>query len=314
MPGTNFPQRLLPPGDGSVLFAEVAEQLRGADLLLGNFESTLTDYPKTYKNTKRSLVFAFRTPPAFSRVLREAGFDVLSVANNHSYDFTLQGYRDTVKNIRQAGILAVGERGQLTVFRRGKVVIPVLGFSYMSLHNSIRDNEGLALIAQAAKLGPVIVTIHGGAEGGKALHTPNRDEIFYGENRGNLVSFAHRAIDAGADLIIGHGPHVPRALELYRGRLIAYSLGNFVGYRMFSIRGAKGLSLVLEVDMSGSGAFCGGRIVPLRLAAPGIPRPDPKAATVALMRRLTRADFPKTGPRITKAGRVLAPVSASDCK
>ena len=219
---------------------------------------------------------------------------MLSVANNHSYDFQQQGYLDTIRHIRAAGVTAVGEKGQVATLEvRGRPV-RMIGYSYLSLHNSIRQRAGIELIRRLKGSDPILVTVHGGAEGEAALHTRSRDELFYGENRGNLVKFAHEAIDAGADLVVGHGPHVPRAFELYRGRLIAYSLGNFVGYRMFSLGGNKGVSLVLEAHLAADGAFLWGRIHSLRLRPPGIPEPDPARAAEALIKRLTRADFPRT--------------------
>ena len=303
MPGTNFPHNLTPPNDGRDVFARVGSELAGADLLLGNFESTLTTHPTTGKNTKSKLVFAFRTPPAFAHVLRQTGFHVLSVANNHSYDFQRQGYTDTIRNIRAAGITAVGEKGNVATLEIGRTPVRILGFSYLSLHNSMRDPSGIELIRRLQGPGPIVVSVHSGAEGEAAMHVHNRDEIFYGENRGNLVSFAHKAIDAGADLVLGHGPHVPRALELYRGRLIAYSLGNFVGYRMFNVSGKKGISFVLEARLNHRGEFLDGRLHPIRLRAPGLPEPDPSAAAVALVRKLTRADFPRTPLMFTRDGR-----------
>src|SRR4029079_4437742 len=83
----------------------------------------------------------------------------------------------------------------------------------------------------------VVVTMHAGAEGSDHQHVRPGNECFLGENRGNSVAFAHSVVRAGADLVVGTGPHVLRGMEWYRGRLIAYSLGNFAGYDVFSLGG-----------------------------------------------------------------------------
>ena len=82
----------------------------------------------------------------------------------------------------------------------------------------------------------VIVSFHGGAEGATVMHVPFTEEEYYGEPRGDVALFAHRMVDAGADLIVGHGPHVVRGIERYKDRLIAYSLGNFATFLANALR------------------------------------------------------------------------------
>ena len=144
-----------------------------------------------------------------------------------------------------------------------------------------------------------------GAEGVGAKHVRNRTEMFYGENRGNVVRFARFAIDAGADLILGHGPHIPRALELYKGKLIAYSLGNFVGYRSLSSAGELAYSLILEVELNLEGDFVSGQIIPVRLDNNVIPRIDyAQYSAVDFIRNLTKSDFPQTPIMIDDQGAI----------
>ncbi len=150
----------------------------------------------------------------------------------------------------------------------------------------------------------VVISCHWGGEGEKFLHTKKETEIFFGENRGNLPLFAHAAIDAGADLILGHGPHVVRALELYKNRLIVYSLGNFIGYSALSSRGKTGLTLVLDIDLDGEGRFMSGKIHPMHMIAKTIPRHDPSGKTIELMRSLTESDFPQTKLKIDESGTI----------
>jgi len=105
------------------------------------------------------------------------------------------------------------------------------------------------------------------------------------------VRFSHAVVDAGADLVIGHGPHVPRALELYKGRLIAYSLGNFDTWFGVSINGTNGFAPVLEAGLDEHGVFVAGRIHSNVQQRPEGVVPDPEQRAYRLMRELTMQDF-----------------------
>ena len=305
--GTNFRRNALPHGKGDELFAHVRRYLRGADIVFGNFESTMTNYPKTRKNTNRRLVFAFRTPPYYAPSLKRANFDILSIANNHSLDFFHQGFLDTARNIEAAGVKTIGKKNEIKYLRRKGINIAFTAFGYTPQFNSVHNmGHAVSLIKKAdEKADIIVVSVHAGAEGSKALHVKNKTEMFYGENRGNLVKFSHAMIQNGADLILGHGPHVPRALELFQGRLIAYSLGNFVGYRVFSLSGAKGLSYILRAVLDKKGRFSHGLIIPLYLNTSGIPIYDPKKRTIKLIRQLSKADFPRNKIKIDSNGNIL---------
>lgn len=306
VPGTLYPERRVPEKPYEELFAPIQQYLSGADILFGNFESTLTDYPKTSKNTASKHVFAFRTPPATATVLRKAGFQVLSTANNHSGDFGERGFQDTMDNLTKAGIVAVGRKGQIAYTQAQGKRIAFIAFSYFRRHSYIIDlGEMRSLVKQARESADIIViSCHWGGEGEKFLHTRRETEIFFGENRGNLPVFAHAAIDAGADLVLGHGPHVVRALELYRDRLVVYSLGNFIGYGALSSRGKTGLTLVLDVDLDAGGRFLGGRIHSMHMPEKSIPRHDASGKTIELMRWLTEQDFPGTKLKIAADGSI----------
>ncbi|WP_298977287.1 CapA family protein [uncultured Thermosynechococcus sp.] len=310
--GTNFPSNRL-PADPQKLFAAVKPYLQGADLLFGNYEGTLTDYPHPFKNTSSGRSFAFRSPPSYAQVLRQAGFHVLNIANNHSYDFNEQGFRDTIRHINAAGMTAIGDFNQITYLEANGLKTAFIGFATYHGQNRIQDLKSSAALVQKAKQNAdiVIVSFHGGAEGSDQIHTRDRREYFYGEDRGNVVQFARTMIDNGADLILGHGPHVPRALELYKGRLIAYSLGNFVGYQTLSSAGALGKSLILDVELDGSGRFIQGKVIPVRLDAKGVPHIDQNFASVQLIRRLTQIDFPNTPLNIGRLGEIFPTPSQS---
>jgi hypothetical protein len=137
-----------------------------------------------------------------------------------------------------------------------------------------------------------------------ALHIPFANEFYYNEDRGDVVEFAHAVIDAGADLVIGHGPHVPRALELYRERLIAYSLGNFCTYYGISVAGLKGLAPLLQVTLTEQGEFVQGRIISARQQRPLGPIPDVSNEAASLMKRLTEEDFPNTPLAVDEQGQI----------
>lgn len=307
MPGTNFPGDRLPAEGGRFLFDGVREYFYGADILFGNFESTLTDYPYTAKDISQGMTFAFRSPPTFANVLKENGFDVLSVANNHSFDFSDQGFIDTVAHIEQMGMKAVGQKGQIVYLNVKGIPIAFIGFSYLPDHNSIHDLETAKALVEEAKRQAkiVVISVHAGAEGSDAIRTYDVSEVFFGENRGNLVQFAHTMIDQGASLILGHGPHVPRSLELYKGRLIAYSLGNFIGYRTLSSEGLLSHSLILQADLDPEGQFVSGKIIPVIIDANGIPEIDNSFRSVSLIRNLIEMDFPVTPLLIKDTGEIV---------
>ncbi|GAB4382627.1 MAG: hypothetical protein Kow00121_43180 [Elainellaceae cyanobacterium] len=307
IPGTNFPSNRLPDQDGQWLFDNVKGFLGDSDLLFGNFESTLTDYPYAAKDISQGQTFAFRTPPSYATLLQQLGFDVLSVANNHSLDFGDQGFADTIAHIQQAGMQAVGRKDEIIYRTVNGVNLAFIGFSYFPDHNSILDlDAGRNLVEQAKQQADiVIISVHAGAEGTDAIHTRNETEFFFGENRGNLVEFARAMVDQGADLILGHGPHVPRAIELYKSRLIAYSLGNFMGYRTLSTDGTLSYSLILQVQMDSEGVFTTGKIIPVRLNSQGVPYIDDNFTSVPFIRNLLESDFPGTPLLIDEAGQIL---------
>lgn len=305
IPGTNYPYNKL-SSNKNALFAGVKSELKG-DIVFGNFESTLTKYPYSAKAIGRGLVFAFRTPPEYTALLKDAGFNILSVANNHSFDFFESGFKDTIQNIQKVGIKAVGEKNKIIYHEVKGVKVAFIGFSNYEYHNNLSHIEaGKKLVKTAQKNADfVVISFHGGSEGTGALNVRNKTEYFYGENRGNLVLFSHSMIDAGADLILGHGPHVPRALELYKGKLIAYSLGNFMGYRTLSTVGELGYSLILEAKVNPQGDFIEGKIIPVQLNSQGIPALDQRSKSVNLIRNLIQKDFPKTPLKIDKEGKIL---------
>lgn len=306
VPGTNYPANRLHP-QKQILFKAVKPLLKGADFVFGNFESTLTNYPHSPKGLGGGLIIPFRTPPSYNKLLKDAGFDIMSVANNHSFDFALPGFKDTIQNLENVGIKALGKKDQILIANYKGLLIAWIGFSYFDYHNSINNLTAAKLLVKKARENAdiVVISFHGGAEGTGAMRVKNQTEFFAGENRGNLVKFSHTMIDNGADLILGHGPHVPRALELYKDKLIAYSLGNFLGYRTLSTTAQLAYSLVLEVELDNQGNLVSGQIIPVILNQQGIPYPDPQGRSIKLIRQLTQSDFPQTPLIINTDGKIL---------
>ena len=307
IPGTNFPNYRLPSNKDSLIPRPVRAYLQRADLLFGNFESTLTNHPYTSKDTSRGQVFAFRSPPNYAKLFSDVGFDVFNIANNHALDFGNVGFRDTMTNLDNVGIQTVGHKNKILFLEKKNITIGMIGFAPYSMYNSIHDLETATALVREAKTKAeiVVVSMHAGAEGTSALHVKNRTEYFYGENRGNSIQFARTMIDAGADLVLGHGPHVPRAMEIYNDKLIAYSLGNFLGYRTLSTRAQAGYSMILEVKLNQWGNLVGGKIIPVRMTRTGIPYIDQSFRTVGLLRYLNRKAFPNKQFKINKLGEIV---------
>src|SRR6185437_9065716 len=153
----------------------------------------------------------------------------------------------------------------------------------------------------------VIVFIHAGAEGAGAQHVRAGMETYLGEERGDPVAFSHAVIRAGADLVLGSGPHVLRAMQWYHGRLIAYSLGNFTGYYTLGLGGVTADSAILHVRLRADGTFAGGSVTPVRLVGGGNPEPDPTRAGIGIINSLSRADLGTSGVRISASGKIEPP-------
>ncbi len=297
---------VLPPSPATYLGA-VRSDLDG-DIVFGNLEGTFTDVDSGKCSPGEPDCYAFRAPPAFARDLRRSGFTIMNDANNHSYDFGPEGQADTVRALHAAGIAQTGLPGEITIVRADGLRVAFLGFAPYSDTASLLDIPAArALIERADALADmVVVAIHAGAEGTGATHVTGAEESYVGEDRGNPEAFAHMAVDAGADLVLGSGPHVLRGMELYRHRLIAYSLGNFAGYHNFGLDGVLADSAILHVRLAARGAFLSGRVSSVRLEDAGMPVPDPDDAGARLISELSRSDLGADAVAIGAAGRITA--------
>jgi poly-gamma-glutamate capsule biosynthesis protein CapA/YwtB (metallophosphatase superfamily) len=300
----------LPSDPGSYL-DHVKGQLTG-DVVFGNLEGTLTDVSDSPKcgGAPSGDCYAFRTPPSYARYLAADGFTVMNNANNHSYDFGEAGLDQTIAALHKAGIQQDGLPGEITVVKAGGEKVAFLGFAPYSTTASLLDLPAArALIKKATRQAQiVVVAIHAGAEGTDAQHVTGEEETYLGEDRGNPEEFAKMAIRAGADLVLGSGPHVLRAMEIYDHRLIAYSMGNFSGFHNFATEGVLGASAVLHVTLDPDGAFRSGRIASVRLVEAGQPVPDPSGEGARIIAQLSREDLGGAAVKVGSQGRILGTV------
>jgi hypothetical protein len=297
-------------GDGGAGFfsSSIRRELRG-DVVIGNLEGTLAVGGESKCGAASTDCFAFRAPPSYGHLLREAGFTLMNVANNHAYDYGPEGQRETLAALRSAHLRYSGRPGQIAVVTVRGVRVAVIGFAPYRWAENLTDLDGAARIVRRAKreASLVVVVMHAGAEGSDRQHVRPGTEWFLGENRGDAESFSHVVVDAGADLVLGSGPHVLRGMEWYHGRLVAYSLGNFLGNGTLSIGGVLGASGILHVTLGSNGAWRHGDLTPVRLVPPGVPALDSAESAHGIVRTLSREDFGRNAMRVTPTGQLLPP-------
>ncbi|HEV2912172.1 MAG TPA: CapA family protein [Pyrinomonadaceae bacterium] len=307
MLGSTYPDAsALPPEDGAKLLREVAPILSAADIAFGNLEGPMLEGGTTSKCSPTSTrCFAFRVPTRYGKHLKDAGFDILSLANNHASDFGAEGRESSKRVLAGLGIAHSGADTRDIAYLdvKGKK-IAVVAFATNNVSYNLNDVETAkrAVTSAASKSDLVIVSFHGGAEGPTNQHVPRGPEIYLGEARGDLRRFTHAVIDAGADVVIGHGPHVVRGMEVYRNRLIAYSLGNFATYGKFQLAGPTSLSLILEAEIGTDGAFLGGKVHPALQTKPGGPRLDSYSTVIPVIRQLSLDDFGASAVKVADDG------------
>jgi len=305
MMGTDFPQNILPDDDGVSFLAAVTPILTTPDVTFGNLEGVLQDGGEPIKQCKDARVcFLFRTPTRYAQYLSQAGFDVMSLANNHARDFGEDGRSSTMAALDAVGIHHSGREGTTASWIANGRRVALVAFA-PNVGSNLLNEPDIArnLVRQlAATHDIVIVSFHGGAEGNGAEVLPFAPETFAGEDRGDVVGFAHAMVDAGADLVLGSGPHVVRAMELYRDRLIAYSLGNFATYYGISVDGIRGIAPILLCTLDKQGRFVSGRIEATTQLRPAGTSLDPARTVVSLLRTLTDTAFPQGSLTISDDG------------
>jgi hypothetical protein len=287
-------QRGLPPGGLERSLAPVTGLLRNADVTLGNLEGTLSvGGVSKCGGIGSGECFAFQAPPATAFGLRGLGFDLVNQANNHSLDYGVSGRQQTVAALDRAGIAHTGLPGEISYLHVNGVPMAFLGFAPYAYDANLLDIRAAESLVKRARhhAALVVVIIHAGAEGANELHTPYGTEYYLGEDRGDARAFAHAVINAGASIVLGSGPHVIRGIERYRGRMVAYSLGNFVGYHTLAGGGVLNDSAILRVTLGTGGRVLAAHWIAVTLID-GLPRPDPTDASTKLVAMLSREDFP----------------------
>ena len=291
--------------DPDTYFDGVRRQITG-DIRFANMEGTLTNLTSGKCGANSTACYEFRVPPSWARYFKHAGFTIVSNANNHAFDFWQAGLDDTVTALDRDGLAHTGRTREITYLHVHGLTVAFIGVASYPNTGPLNDYPAARRLIQAADrhADVVVVAMHAGAEGVAAEHLTGQDEIYEGENRGNPEAFAHMAIDAGADLIIGYSPHVLRAMQVYHRRLIAYSLGNFAGYHNFTTEGALGISGILHVKLAADGRFLSGRLVSTVLAGAGRPELDPTAQGAALVEQLSREDLGSRGAHLSADGAI----------
>ena len=308
MPGTNFPTTSYLPNSCSKLFDPVRDIISSADIAIANLEGVFSSDGGTVKNCNNpKTCYVFRMPDDYAECIMDAGFDILGVANNHVNDFGYKGRQNTVKRLDELEIPFAGfpDRSYVIYEKKGLKI----GFCAFAPHSgtmNLKDYYAAAKLVSdlKQKTDIVVVSFHGGAEGKDHQHVVKGDEVYLGYNRGNTFHFAHSVIDAGADLVFGHGPHVVRAMEMYKGKLIAYSLGNFCTYRRFNLSGPNAYAPILEVEMNATGDLLSAKIHSFLQLGEGGPVYDSRGSAARRINELSKQDFPDQNMLINSEGEI----------
>ncbi len=308
MMGTTYPFKSLPPNDGKELFSDVKNFLQDADVTFGNLEGPLLTKGGTPKKCEpESHCIAFRMPEHYAAYLKDIGFDILSIANNHANDMGPEGRLSTQETLDK---YEIGYAGQIDcptyIFKKDGINYGFAAFSptinTCDINNLDKAKEIVENLKRKSDI--VIISFHGGAEGNSNQHVTGNNEYFLDEDRGNVYEFAHTVIEAGADVVFGHGPHVTRAIEVYNKKFIANSLGNFCTFGKFGLQGDLGIAPILKLYVDKQGNFLRGEIIPIKQIKRGIPVFDESYEVISKIRNLTKNDFPESGIEIDDDGNI----------
>ena len=308
MLGTSFPSaKYLPPHDNPFLLLEsVADSLIGSDIIFGNLEGSFLDEGEPVKKCRdTTLCYLFRMPERYISALTASGFDILSLANNHFGDFGMPSRKRTKEILDSVGIKYAGlVEYPWSIFNKDSVLYGFCAFAPNAGTVDINDIDTAVKIVKMLNdtCDIVIVSFHGGAEGADHQNVPRKNEIFHGEDRGDVYKFAHAVIDNGADIVFGQGPHVLRAVEVYKERFISYSLGNFCTYGRFNLAGPNSLAPIVRIKTDTSGKFISGRIIPAFQPWPGGVKYDEGRQAIRKIKALVAADFPDSVVDISENG------------
>ncbi len=305
MYGSIFPDRsYLPPSENYHGFLDEVKPYFNGDIVFCNMEGVLAD-----TLDPECKPFCFGMPSVFANGYKDAGFNLISVGNNHANDFRQYGRENTAKNLDKMGFNWAGyaTKPSCTFTKNGVKY----GFCAFSPNTAIAYLHDKQLVANTIKTlrktcDIVIVSMHCGGEGKKYRHLTRADDYYIEQNRGNAYQFAHDAIDNGADIVLGHGPHVTRAIEIYKGKFIAYSMGNFFTYNTININDEMGLAPIFRIRVNASnGNFIDGEIISTYQTKPNRgPHIDPQKRVLKIIQELTAADIYDNLPKISNSGKI----------
>jgi poly-gamma-glutamate capsule biosynthesis protein CapA/YwtB (metallophosphatase superfamily) len=310
MLGSSFPStRYLPPHDNPFLLLEsVSDTLSSSDITFGNLEGPFLNDGEVSKKCKDTTIcYLFRMPEKYVSALTASGFDILSLANNHFGDFGQAGRNRTKEILDSVGIFYGGLiEHPWSIFKKDSLIYGFCAFApnagTMDINEVSKAEEIVRMLADTCDI--VIVSFHGGAEGAEYQDVPKAVEIFHGESRGDVYNFAHSMIDNGADVVFGHGPHVTRAIEVYKDRFISYSLGNFCTYGRFNLAGPNGIAPIIKITVDTSGKFLSGRIIPVFQPWPGGVKIDSNRRVITKIKELMAVDFPDAVITVSDEGEI----------
>ena len=213
--------------DPNFPFWNVGKVLKDADLVFVNLESPIvTDCPRIFEGYK------FCAPPLMMEGLVTAGVDVVTLANNHTYNFGVDGFNETISYLNTKNIDSVGY-GNLVKRKMGETTFGFLGFDFLT-NTPIQEDYDLVQTSDK-EVDVLIVGVHWGEE---YVDVPGEYQ----------TGIAEKLVESGADLIAGHHPHWVQSIDEIEGVPVYYSLGNFVFDQMWSEETKKGLVVILEYD------------------------------------------------------------------
>ncbi|MBO6027185.1 MAG: CapA family protein [Bacteroidales bacterium] len=304
MLGTIFPKvsDLADEATSEAFFSEVKPYFEDADIVFCNMEGVFAD-----SLVKECKMFCFGMPSTYVKYYMDAGFNLISVGNNHSNDFRTYGRENTAKILDQNQLHWAGYQSKpKTMFTLNGVRYGFCAFSPNSYIASLHDYKNVKAIVQEldSLCDVVIVSMHCGGEGTAYQHVTRKADYYIEQNRGNAYEFAHMVIDAGADVVLGHGPHVTRGVEVYDDRFIAYSMGNFATYSQIKTHGRLGIAPIFRIRMDGkTGAFIDAQIIPTYQPQPNTgPKVDTAMQAIKIIQELSAVDFKDNPPSVSDEG------------
>jgi len=309
MTGTNFPnESYLPKENGNPLWRDVNSILKNADITFGNLEGTILNEGGEQKECNNpKLCYLFRSPETLTSNFIDAGFDLMSVANNHANDFGKTGRLNTQRVLDSLKIGHAGSIDQPYIIKRiGRVKVGFCAFApnrgTISIHDQDRIKEIIQHLDSLSDF--TVASLHIGAEGSKHRHVTRKREFYYGEDRGNVYELSHFLIDNGVDIVLGHGPHIVRAIEVYKKRFIAYSMGNFLTYGRFNLKAYAGEAPIFELNIDSKGEFLSGTIHSFRQSYTYGPRIDKNYSALKTIQELSLEDIPESPIFISDSGKI----------